>query len=91
MKYRKKPVIIEAFKLTKETEFDSLPEWAKEAYSVDETVELFRFYLTPDGANINTLENQMSAKWGDYIIQGVRGEIYSCRGDIFIETYEEAE
>lgn len=33
----------------------------------------------------------MKAKFGDYIIKGVQGEIYPCKPDIFLATYEEAE
>lgn len=37
---------------------------------------------------IRTLEGDMTCLEGDYIIQGVIGEIYPCRSDIFEETYE---
>ena len=37
---------------------------------------------------INTLEGQMLARCGDYIIKGVQGEFYPCKPDIFLETYE---
>lgn len=36
-----------------------------------------------------TLEGTMIAEVGDYIIKGVRGEIYPCKPDIFEQTYEE--
>jgi hypothetical protein len=39
---------------------------------------------------IDTLEGQMRASVGDYIIQGVNGEFYPCKSDIFKKTYEEA-
>jgi len=38
---------------------------------------------------INTLEGQMIAKKGDWIIKGINGEIYPCKPDIFKKTYEE--
>ena len=38
---------------------------------------------------IHTLEGDMKAKQGDYIIKGVKGEFYPCRKDIFEQTYEE--
>jgi hypothetical protein len=44
----------------------------------------------PATLRIETLEGTMRALPGDYIIRGVRGEHYSCRGDIFEETYESA-
>ena len=37
---------------------------------------------------INTLEGTMTGDYGDYIIQGVDGEIYPCKPDIFEKTYE---
>jgi hypothetical protein len=42
-------------------------------------------------ATIKTLEGEMRAQVGDWIIQGVKGEIYPCRGDIFAATYEPAD
>ena len=38
---------------------------------------------------IPTLEGAMAAEVGSYIIKGVKGEYYPCRGDIFEDTYEE--
>ncbi|MBQ5857506.1 MAG: hypothetical protein IIW51_00680 [Peptococcaceae bacterium] len=57
-KYRKKPVIIEAYRTDKEVV-------------------------------IHTLEGDLTAQPGDYIITGIAGERYPCRADIFEETYEE--
>jgi len=42
-------------------------------------------------AVIYTLEGTMTADYGDYIIQGVNGEIYPCKPDIFEQTYEKLE
>ncbi|MGL5549256.1 MAG: hypothetical protein ACRDD4_06140 [Culicoidibacterales bacterium] len=78
MKWRKKPVIVEAFRLYHE----AFPEWIWEA-SDNGVVEL----RTKDVV-IKTLEGDMLANTGDYIIKGVRGEIYPCKADIFEETYE---
>ena len=57
MKYRKKPVVVEAYKTDKEIV-------------------------------IHTLEGDMKASIGDYIITGVNGEQYPCKPDIFEKTYE---
>ena len=38
---------------------------------------------------IPTLEGTMAAEIGSYIIRGIKGEYYPCRGDIFEDTYEE--
>lgn len=42
-------------------------------------------------AHINTLEGVMHAKYGDVIIKGVAGELYPCKPDIFLATYEAVE
>ena len=77
-KYRKKPVVIEAFKWGT----DKVPEWWIEK-SKDFMV------LTATGSvMIPTLEGTHEAKVGDYIIQGVQGEIYPCKPDIFEKTYD---
>ena len=50
-------------------------------------------YLNDEGdmcANIETLEGAHRANMGDYIIKGVKGELYPCKPDIFARTYEEA-
>lgn len=45
--------------------------------------------LDPAWCEIKTLEGTMIANAGDYIIQGVNGEIYPCKADIFQKTYTE--
>jgi len=87
MKYRKKPVVIEAFKWTGDVNQTEDPEWIVDAIKKGdvgfrnegtEEVEMF----------IDTLEGRMTAIRGDYIIKGIKGEIYSCKPDIFEATYE---
>lgn len=77
-RYRKKPVIVEAFKWGT----DVVPEWWE---------NLGGTTIAPasGSAFIPTLEGTMEARVGDYIIQGVQGEIYPCKPDIFEATYEE--
>lgn len=78
-KYKKKPVVIDAVQYTKHNK-DKLIEFlglSKE----DNLEELI----------ISTLEGDMKASYGDYIIKGVKGEFYPCKPDIFKETYEEVE
>ena len=43
------------------------------------------------GITIPTLEGPMRGSFGGYVIEGVRGEHYCCRRDIFFETYEQVE
>lgn len=79
-KYRKKPVVIDAFLLG----VDAKPEWFRES-------EVATIELTEDTIEIcyiNTLEGVMTAIEGDYIIRGVNGELYPCKADIFEKTYE---
>lgn len=81
-KYRKKPVVIDAREYTAE-DFDSICEWIGEHNLNDGT--------NPDEGYIGivTPEGDMTARKGDYIIKGVKGEFYPCKPDIFLETYEE--
>lgn len=85
MKYRKKPVEVEAFQLG----FDQTPEWFKETSGADREVR-FCTYKGVHCCEIETLEGVMTAYVGDYIIKGVQGELYPCKADIFEATYEVA-
>ena len=100
MDFRKKPVVIEAFRMTKERRLDSTewPHWLKTAWrkNLPETGALF---CAPDGCVegeeatplfIRTLEGTMKVDWDDWIIQGVEGELYACKPGIFAKTYEPA-
>lgn len=78
MRYRKKPVVIEAVCLD-----GSLLEDAFAAFLGDQLVEFDEF-----GVDIPTLEGTMHANLGDWIIKGVKGELYPCKPDIFEATYE---
>lgn len=86
-KFRKKPVVIEAWQFESER-FMAQPLWLHNAIKSG-----FIFYQ--GGAHprytIETLEGQMTASPGDWIIRGVKGEIYPCKPDIFAATYEAAE
>lgn len=83
-KYRKKPVVIDAWQLTKENVDTAIPEWLDlDAVHIFNSGQLF--------AKIVTLEGVMQASEGDYIIKGVKGEFYPCKPDIFDTTYELAE
>lgn len=78
-KYRKKPVVIDAFKYDPA---DERPEWFEDAIAVK---------IDDNGlAHIYTLEGVMIANPGDWIIKGIEGELYPCKPDIFEKTYEEA-
>ena len=85
-KYRKKPVEIEAMRLTDEN-VGAVAEWCggKAAPSLVPWVGRG----LKEVLNIFTLEGKMQADYGDYIIKGVQGEFYPCKPDIFAATYEE--
>ncbi|MDY0389212.1 MAG: hypothetical protein RBT65_19250 [Methanolobus sp.] len=88
MKYRKKPIVIEAFQWTGDNKQTEDPIWI-----IDEikkgNVWFRRPCLEPTTMKIKTLEGVMTAQVNDFIIKGVNGEIYPCKPDIFIKTYEE--
>ena len=83
MKYRKKPVVIEAM------QWDGLPDTAVEIFEWCPTAEMRSD--DRDTIVIPTLEGRMKASVGDWIIQGVKGEFYPCKPDIFEATYEAVE
>jgi hypothetical protein len=86
--YRKKPVVIEAWE-AKEIAFNAGNNWAKLPDSIKESYEKGGWvFLTNGEINIPTLEGTMKANKDDMIIQGVNGEFYPCKQDIFEKTYE---
>lgn len=88
MKYRKKPVVIEAFCLNSRGLVAE--DWFWEAVSRNEIITYYfgKFHQEDAYCDIKTLEGTMRAHSGDYIIKGVNGEIYPCKADIFEKTYE---
>lgn len=94
MKFRKKPVVIEAIQYTGDNLREVLeftgkhPRWSEwfdsfEAYQahVERDRRVFKIF---------TLEGVMEATPGDWIIRGVHGEHYPCKPDIFEKTYDQA-
>lgn len=91
MKYRKKPVVIEAYQLTKEL-IEALLFDRKELAGV--RVSSSRLYpptrtIINYVLRIDTLEGETYKVFeGDWIIKGIKGEFYPCKPDIFEATYE---
>ena len=88
--YRKKPVAIDAFRLIIGCQ---MPDWFVDALVCGLVEPITPNTDNPnlwgqDGVAIKTLEGQMTARVGDWVIRGVVGEIYPCRDDIFQATYE---
>jgi hypothetical protein len=90
MKYRKKPVVIEAMQyLWREPNYSNAREivdWIRAEGGEAMMPGPVLRWLT-----IGALEGEMNASPGDWIIQGVRGEFYPCKPDIFAATYEPVE
>lgn len=96
MKYRKKPVVIEAFQFDGDFVYQNgeayVPDWAFEALE-----NKVMFYDSEDSDSppcelfIQTLEGIHHVSVGDYVIKGVKGELYPCKPDIFEMTYEKVE
>lgn len=80
--YRKKPVMIDAW------------QWDGVACNMDRPVWLRGPNVTPDFGEqtlaIKTPEGTMTASAGDWIICGLKGEIYTCKPDIFAATHDPA-
>lgn len=89
MKFRKKPITVDAFQYG----FDVEPEWFKsfkdKRYVPSRNVKRSDENKFPSDVLITTLEGEMRADYYDYIIKGVNGEIYPCKPDIFEATYEQ--
>lgn len=81
MKYRKKPVVIEAVQITNAT-FDA-------PHPNPEHLAGVIYDPVKREARIKTLEGEMTGSMGDWIIRGVKGELYPCKPDIFDATYEQ--
>ena len=90
MKCRKKPIVIDAYQLTRDEYrsyvflgiFMNAPDWLRDSRDI----------TTSNGTIcIKTLEGKMKVKEGDYIMRGVDGELYPCDASIFERTYEVVE
>lgn len=90
-RFRKKPVVIEAFQLG----IDYIPDWFMDKVTTNDII----LHGTSSGfehhddinADIKTLEGWHHANFGDFIIKGTAGEIYPCKPHIFKDIYESAD
>ncbi len=88
-KFRKKPVVIEAVQLRWDT-WSDMCDFAGVGKLEDGKPEGVQLAAGKIGLNIPTLEGLQLASANDWIIKGVKGEIYPCKPDIFEMTYEPA-
>lgn len=83
MRFRKRPVVIEAIQYTGENE--------REVRRFIGEVPSIGSLATPPKIPIKTLEGLTWASVGDWVIRGVKGEVYPCKPDIFALAYEPAD
>lgn len=98
-KYCKRPVVIEAFQMTKERRWDNneWPNWLNKAWNtdpgegsvwIDHNAPISSSRKSAEDLVCGTLEGVARINFGDWIIRGVQGELYLCKPDIFDATYE---
>ena len=93
--FRKKPIVIEAFQMHYHpgSNYDGIGKdqwahWFREAVFKDEQTPGW-VYLHANGLwVIWTLDGIMEISPGDYVIRGIKGELYPCKEDVFLATYE---
>lgn len=88
MRFRKRPIEIEATPIELvlalgNTQPEVLPDWVQAGLAEH------KITVYTDAIVVSTTEGRMRGEAGDFLIQGIRGELYPCRGDIFLATYEE--
>ena len=87
MKYRKRPIVVDAEPVVRliylaGRAWADLPAWFVDSYERGEVL------ILPDGLQVKTLEGWMHANRDSWLIRGIAGELYACAGHIFRETYE---
>ena len=87
MKYRKKPVVIEAVQLRWDT-WSEMCDFAGVGKLENGKPQGSQTDGEKIGLNIPTFEGLVHASENDWIIKGIQGEFYPCKPDIFAETYE---
>lgn len=83
IKFRKKPVEIEAIQYQREDNINAIQDFLGDANGRE-----FIYNSNDNEYYIVTLEGKMKLSKGDWIIKGVKGEFYPCKPDIFEATYE---
>lgn len=93
MKFRKKPVVVEAVQYAGINDCgdflleddEDLPDWIEVALRKNQ------IFIHSWKHAINTLEGVLFISPSDYVIRGIHGELYPCKPDIFNQTYEKVE
>jgi hypothetical protein len=79
MRFRKKPDVVDAFRLGQKGKPTPAPEWFESPDSSR---------ITDEGILIPTFFGYRLAKWGDWVIRDRDGDIYPCEHERFVETFE---
>ena len=93
MKYRKKPIVIEAYQVT-EFDYDGFlmfSHFCNPPFWLEDAAAGKKVYVKGHMIYIETLEGDMRVSINDYIVRGVDGELYPCKASIFEKTYERVE
>ena len=90
MKFRKKPVVVDAVKVSDALraaahDWKALPKWLSDAYEVGAV------FFGNKSVTIRTLEGTTEGNLNDWIICGTKGELYPCKPEIFEDIYEAVE
>ena len=80
-KFRKKPVVIEAYQYTQKGD-NYRPDWFQDAVSENKIITF------TDHVLIQTLNGFIRAELNEWVVKGVQDEFYPCKPDIFEQTYE---
>ncbi len=86
-RWRKKPVVIDAVRISEVLRdaahnWNNLPSWVREGY------EQAQLIFARDSIHIKTTEGTMIGGYTDWLLRGVQGELYPCKAEIFLATYE---
>lgn len=85
MKYRKKPIVIEALQFKVGMDSEEMCKFCPDFnYSCGDGEAMIAM-------SIETLEGEMEVSDGDFVIKGIKGEFYPCKPDIFAASYEVVE
>lgn len=86
--FRKRPVEVKAALISElilcaKKHWSELPDWVASAYEAGKIIFL------PSSIHVFTSEGRMLGEQDDWLIQGVKGELYPCKPDVFAATYDE--
>lgn len=85
MRVKKKPIQVEAVRLSQDQiDLEEIMEWSTKK----RPIIIIKSDNVVQYVDIWTLEGTMKANVGDWIIKGINGEVYPCKDEIFLKTYE---